>query len=302
MKAIEFIKRSSADFKMWFTLKHSPNTWNIISENKIVGELIEDEDIIHLYPDDRPEDGDFDWSCDLNTNRDDILEEFLKFKSSRPEYWVGKKCELPASASSDELNEKYQEIMLGVALIRAKNNDKYSEEAICDKFDRYLNWINSTDFMSAPASTIYHGSFESGLIRHSMDVMNRIIDLFSLECFSNRVSFNSAVLAALTHDWCKINSYESYLKNVKNETTGQWEKVKAYRHKDAFCPIGHGVGSMYMVEKFFKLTTEEAIAIRWHMGRWHCCESEMNDLQQANENYPLVHMLQFADQLSITNY
>lgn len=45
-----------------------------------------------------------------------------------------------------------------------------------------------------------------------------------------------------------------------------------------------------------------ALAIRWHMGRWNVVDSEVNDLQTANENYPMVHMIQFADQLSIVNY
>ena len=54
--------------------------------------------------------------------------------------------------------------------------------------------------------------------------------------------------------------------------------------------------------KFFKLSQEEALAIRWHMGEYNVADNEMNELHYANENYPLVFLLQFADRLSITNY
>ena len=57
-----------------------------------------------------------------------------------------------------------------------------------------------------------------------------------------------------------------------------------------------------IANKFFKLDLAECLAIRWHMGRWNVSESEVNEFQQANEQYPLVHMLQFADRLAITAY
>lgn len=33
-----------------------------------------------------------------------------------------------------------------------------------------LEWLESTDFFEAPASTHYHGSYPGGLVEHSLNV------------------------------------------------------------------------------------------------------------------------------------
>ena len=58
------------------------------------------------------------------------------------------------------------------------------------------------------------------------------------------VDITSAVLVALVHDWCKIDFYESYMKNVKDEETGQWNKVLAYKYSGSKLPFGHGITSI----------------------------------------------------------
>ena len=106
----------------------------------------------------------------------------------------------------------------------------------------------------------------------------------------------------MTHDWCKIGLYSTYQRNVKSETTGKWEQVTAYRREEPTIPLGHGVESLYKTIKAFKITDEEATAIRWHMGEYNVASNEVNELHAANERYPLVQMLQFADRLSIVKY
>ena len=174
-----------------------------------------------------------------------------------------------------------------------------------DNYDNYiekiLNWLSNTDFYEAPASTIYHESFKHGLLYHTLTVYNNMLELFEIPKF-NSVPIDSGALCCLTHDWCKINLYESYKRNVKNEQTGAWEKVDAYKRGTFNYPFGHGAASMFMAMKMFKLTEEEALAIRWHMSMFNVCDSEINEYQQACEQFPLVHLLQFSDQLSITEY
>ena len=140
-----------------------------------------------------------------------------------------------------------------------------------------------------------------GLLVHSLKVYNNIISLLSLPQFEGMDKV-SATLVALVHDWCKIGLYEAYDKNVKNNETGQWEQQKAFRINATGVPLGHGVSSMFLASRFFKLTTDEALAIRWHMGRFNVAENEINDMQRANETYPLVLLIQFADSLAITSY
>jgi hypothetical protein len=179
------------------------------------------------------------------------------------------------------------------------------QAALEDAFNRSsyaVNWLSTTDFYEAPASTIYHESEVGGLLKHTLVTAYHAATLSSLPVFE-KANPEDATFVALVHDWCKIGYYESYQKNVKNETTGQWEKQTAFKRRDlSYSCLGHGVSSMYMAQKFFKLSIDECCAIRWHMSAWRVVDSEMNELQQANEAYPLVHLLQFADQLSLVKY
>ena len=169
-------------------------------------------------------------------------------------------------------------------------------------FNRFKNWIENTDFFTAPASTRFHGSFEGGLLEHHLDVYNECVNLCKLPKFSDKVEPSSAYLCALVHDLCKVGLYSPYMRNVKNDETGRWEKVQAYQYDKPQYPFGHGASSMYIIQQFMHLTRDEALAIRWHMGEYNACQNEMSELQEARDNYPLVLLLQTADRLSIVNY
>ena len=174
-------------------------------------------------------------------------------------------------------------------------------EKIEDRLYELNEWLTKSRFYTSPASTRYHEAYEGGLCEHSIRVVENIIQLHQLPQFES-VDLVSAVLVALVHDWCKIGLYESYLKNVKDDN-GNWVKETAFKLSDNLTSaFGHGVSSMYLAGKWFNLSEAESLAIRWHMGSWRVVESEYNELQFANENYPLVHMLQFADQLAIVKY
>jgi len=169
-----------------------------------------------------------------------------------------------------------------------------------DRIQRLVKWLESQDFFSAPASTKYHDAFPGGLLYHSLRAYNEILTLMKSERFP--VNPDSAILVALVHDWCKICFYEPYQKNVKDEETGTWHKETAYRVNQTGIPLGHGVSSMFLASKFFNLTPEESLAIRWHMGNYRVCEAESSELCTANEKVPLVLLLQFADQLACVQY
>lgn len=163
---------------------------------------------------------------------------------------------------------------------------------------RAIHWLASTDFYYAPASTKYHDSTDGGLVRHTLKVVDQVIQLSQLDVFKG-VNLAEAVLAAMCHDFCKINFYEPYMRNVKDETTGVWSQVRSWRCKGSELPFGHGVTSMYMASKLFKLTTEQALAIRWHMDTYNVCENETHDLMDSKEKFPMVRLIQMADQLAI---
>lgn len=143
--------------------------------------------------------------------------------------------------------------------LKAEFKDIVSSNIHRDGIDDLMAWLESTDFYSAPSSTRYHGAEPGGLAAHSIAVYNRLKQKQTDE------TDETIAIASLFHDLCKCNFYKQTFRNVKNEVTGKWEKVPSYDIDDKF-PLGHGEKSMFIIMKFMKLTDEEALAIRWHMG------------------------------------
>lgn len=280
------------DFTYWFTrCSDRANIWTAIDKSTasavtIVDECAEDSKMI------------LDREQITGDECLTIIREFNLFRN-RPEYLVGKHINVN-TISSEEAANVYEKLLVGILFMRARKGSVNPDGAFA-RFQTCLDWLRTTDMYTAPASTQYHESFPSGLLFHTLKVYNRAVELSRLHMFQT-VSLDSCVLVSLVHDWCKIGLYEQYMRNAKNDKTGKWEQVPSYRHKQTGIPLGHGASSMYIASKFFRLSQEEAVAIRWHMGAWRVVSSEMDELQLANENYPLVHLLQFADQLSIVNY
>ena len=97
---------------------------------------------------------------------------------------------------------------------------------------------------------------------------------------------------ALCHDLCKIGCYKKTMRNVKDDATGQWTKVPSFLFDDPL-PYGHGEKSVYITNGFIRLTREEAMAIRWHMGFSGPEDNRM--VGQALQMYPLAFALATAD-------
>ena len=113
--------------------------------------------------------------------------------------------------------------------------------------------------------------------------------------FAEGDSEETFAICALLHDLCKANYYKPGTRNVKNEATGQWEKVPSYSVEDLF-PYGHGEKSVFLIERFMKLRVEEAVAIRWHMGGFDdAARGGCFAISEAYDKYPLAVKLHIAD-------
>lgn len=137
-----------------------------------------------------------------------------------------------------------------------------------------LEWLENTDFYTAPASTKYHGAYAGGLLEHSLNVFRRLVK----RCPA--ADMDTLTIAALLHDLCKINLYE------KTED--------GYRHNEQF-PIGHGEKSVILILRHMPLTDEEITAISWHMGAFDSRAGAGRSLSQAWEKCPLALHLHLAD-------
>lgn len=275
------------DFNFWFNYVDY-DTYTVSKNGEVIGKMVR-----------TLKDADFKFdSFELGQPANEVLEDWKKFQL-RPEFKVGRPITLDGEFYTD-VRTSFIDLLIGCLLIRAKRNNKFPDD-FEPYIDRVVNWIDSTDFYTSPASTRYHESFTHGLLYHTCSVYNNIIELHKISKFQG-VPIDSCALCALVHDWCKIGLYESYKRNVKNENTGKWEQVDSYRRRQFPHAFGHGVSSMYMAMQLFKLSEEEALSIRWHMSMFNVASNEINEYQQACEQYPLVHLIQFADQLSIVEY
>lgn len=145
--------------------------------------------------------------------------------------------------------------------------------------DKLLAWLEKSDFFTAPASTRFHGAHEGGLVEHSLNVYEQLV---------NGNPTETTAIVSLLHDLCKTDYYTVSTRNVKEN--GVWVQKPYYTVDDKF-PYGHGEKSVFMIERFMRLTNEEAFAIRFHMGEY----SDPNT-GKAFEKYPLALLLHQADE------
>ena len=175
----------------------------------------------------------------------------------------------------------------------------YNENIKRKGADKLLEYLQKSDFFTAPSSTRFHGSYEGGLVQHSVNVYHCLKDYLSRprtkELYGMDYSDETIAIVSLLHDVCKINFYTVDYRNRKNGR-GEWEKVPYYTINDAL-PYGHGEKSVYVLSGFFygddRLTREEAFAIRYHMG--FSGIEDKNSIGKALEMYPLALALNVAD-------
>lgn len=158
--------------------------------------------------------------------------------------------------------------------------------------DELINFIEKSDFFKAPASTRFHGSYEGGLLEHSLNVYKLLCEKVKNCPVEINVSQDSLIIIGLLHDICKANFYKIDYRNAKN-ALGVWEKVPYYTVEDTI-PYGHGEKSVMMITEYMKLTSEEKYAIRWHMGFTEPKE-QYGTIGLAYTKYPLALLMFEAD-------
>ncbi len=173
--------------------------------------------------------------------------------------------------------------------------------------DKLLEYIQKSDFYKAPASTKYHLAVPSGLLQHSLNVLDALRGLLSWRSDGvweyraagkvvDTIPDDSVIMMALLHDICKTHFYGTSTRNVKNDTTGRWEKVPFYTVNDMM-PLGHGPKSAMIIKQYTTLTSQELYAIWHHMGMNGNYEND-NAVGKSIEMYPAVLALQTADMMA----
>ena len=162
--------------------------------------------------------------------------------------------------------------------------------------DKLLDWLEKTDFYTAPASSRFHNNVEGGLCEHSINTYNRYIKLLESEFGENwqdKISKESAAIISLFHDLCKVDYYKIEFRNVK--VNNEWIQKPYFSVEDSL-PYGHGEKSVYILNGFLRLTREEAMAINWHMGGFDArVKGGSYSLSEAFYRFPTCFLFHIAD-------
>lgn len=154
-----------------------------------------------------------------------------------------------------------------------------------------LNWLDTTDFYTSPASTRFHGAFEGGLVLHSLNVYSQLKKLSNW--YKCDATDESIAIVALFHDLCKIGCYKVEMR-WRKDANDKWEQYATYSFNEDFAYGGHGSKSVYLVQSFIKLTPDEASAINCHMGAWDL--SAYNKPGEVYSRNKLAWLLHVADE------
>ena len=157
--------------------------------------------------------------------------------------------------------------------------------------EELMDWLEDTDFYTAPASTRYHGAHEGGLVLHSLNVYSQLKKLCGW--YGCDASEEAIAIVALFHDLCKVGCYKTEMRWRKDDRN-QWEQYATYRFQEDFAFGGHGSKSMFLMQNFIKLTPDEAVAINCHMGQWDA--TSYSNPTTAYEKCPLAWLLHVADE------
>jgi len=165
-----------------------------------------------------------------------------------------------------------------------------------------LKWLErETDFFTAPASSKNHLAQPGGLVVHSVNVYNRLLEITARDVFggmdgallAEEVRETVAILGLL-HDVCKVGVYHQ-TDTFKAAMEGKLDTMAPYEFRDTF-PLGHGEKSLFLITRHMALTEEEALAIRWHMGAYDdAVKGGSRSMTEAMNLTPWVWRLQEAD-------
>ena len=153
--------------------------------------------------------------------------------------------------------------------------------------DEMIDDMMEYDFFNAPASVSHHGNQTGGLFEHSYLVTKCLLELtekLNLKWELQR----SPYVVGMFHDLCKCDNYRRCPEGTDPE---HWE------YNNAALLTGHGEKSVIMLQQLMKLTTEEMLCIRWHMGAFDDKEN-WNNYGRSVTQFPNVLFTHTADMMA----
>ncbi len=163
-----------------------------------------------------------------------------------------------------------------------------------------LEFVINTDFFISPASSNpnHHGAFWGGLYEHSKRTFFILKKMNEILPEEKRYSDETLFICGFFHDIAKADTYH-VIKKWRKDENNKWEQYDGWEVKDSF-PCGHGTKSIILINKYFPLTEEEMLAIRYHMGSYMETDNySAYIMNNARKITPLVYMVHSSDVLEI---
>ena len=152
-------------------------------------------------------------------------------------------------------------------------------------------YLDLHDYFNKPASIQFFRPYAGGLCQYALDLYYELTQLVNAYC-PGKYREEDVIKVALFKDLYKAELYEPYSKNVKNDVTGQWEAVLAYRYRENRKVYGDLAFSSFMTARQFVDFTEEQIEAIMHST---ATNSYGGDLHEIMRTYPLVTLTKMAD-------
>ena len=179
--------------------------------------------------------------------------------------------------------------------LEQKNNNEIRFMELLTKLNIDLTEINKlldqVDYFNKPASTQYMCAYPGGLCEYALRTAHELGVLCNAY-FPGRYTEEDVIKVALFKDFYKATMYEMYMKNVKNESTGNWEAVPAYKTREGAARQVFGdfaLSSYFQIKNFISLTDEQSLAIIHSTGNFP------PDIHDVMRTYPLVALTRMAD-------
>ena len=154
-------------------------------------------------------------------------------------------------------------------------------------------WLCTTDFFRAPASSRFHAAYPGGLYDHCTNVTSQLLDMRNKGVTKPWSRAESPIIVGMLHDVTKIGLYEA----TQDMNPIKHEIETLYIKNPQFVTFGgHGYDSVCKIEQHIELTEEERLCIRYHMGAYET--DDWDGYDNAIRQYPNVLWTHTADMLA----
>lgn len=152
-------------------------------------------------------------------------------------------------------------------------------------------YLDEIKFFEAPANNQFAGAYPGGLCELAVNTYFELAWLCN-SYFPGKYTEVDIIKVALFKDLYRAIMYEGYMKNTKDDKTGTWVSVPAFRTKEERPTFGELGFSSYMIAKRFIDFTDEQVEAIVHSKS---TDLYTKDIHNVMREYPLVTLTKMAD-------